>query len=633
MKKIWVFIFLISTIFIFSASQKNKNQYQNLYLINLEILKNDFENILKSIEQKEDKKSILNKIHYSRKNLKKNDFFLRYYFPILYRKINAAQEIEYEVEVFEKWEKPYKRIGAGLSLMEIHLEENKIDFEKLKNLAIPFLEKNQLFKSDSILNEIQKPKYFYFANRLFLLNLATIYTTGFENPNKESVIKELKILLKNTENIYSAFENDYPNYPLSNEYKKIYQSLISWLEKNNFTFEEFNHYYFIKNFVNLLFKINQSLIQKYNLQSNSFVDYSLNNKANSIFDKSLFQAQKTKGIFEGIEDSLFLQELKSIGKKLFYDPILSGNNKRACASCHEPKSFFTDNKTSTAIHFNQKEKLPRNTPSLINSQFNHLLHIDGQHLDPLSQAFGVLHSTKEMNSDEKNILKKVLSCKEYKHFFNESLTKTKANKKVTLEHITSAMVFYYSSFNDYYSSFDKSLNNKNTLINNEIFGFNLFMGKAECGTCHFPPFFNSIKPPYTNSEFEIIGVPADSNYKNLSSDLGRYHFHKVKEMKNAFRTPILKNIEKTAPFMHNGVFHSLEQCLEFYNNAGGIGHNLILENQTLSIDSLKLTPEEEFSIIQFLKSLTEEIEFENPPKKLPKSTNKSLNSRKIGGEY
>lgn len=159
------------------------------------------------------------------------------------------------------------------------------------------------------------------------------------------------------------------------------------------------------------------------------------------------------------------------------------------------------------------------------------------------------------------------------------------------------------------------------------------MSKAQCGTCHFVPHFNGIKPPYIGSEFEVLGVPADTSYKKLSDDLGRYGVNPATETMHAFRTSTVRNAAFTKPYMHNGVFRTLEEVIDFYDGGGGAGKMLDVPNQTLSSDSLKLTPLEKKQLLAFMHSLNENIIFDQPPFSLPVSADKSLNNRKVGGEY
>jgi cytochrome c peroxidase len=128
-------------------------------------------------------------------------------------------------------------------------------------------------------------------------------------------------------------------------------------------------------------------------------------------------------------------------------------------------------------------------------------------------------------------------------------------------------------------------------------------------------------------------VPEDSNYKKLSPDKGRYAINPTNEMMNAFRTGTVRNAAHTKPYMHNGIFQTLEQVIDLYDAGGGVGKKLIVANQTLSTDSLKLTKEEKNNLIAFIQSLNENIIFEPPPPALPVSSNNDLNHRKVGGEY
>jgi len=143
---------------------------------------------------------------------------------------------------------------------------------------------------------------------------------------------------------------------------------------------------------------------------------------------------------------------------------------------------------------------------------------------------------------------------------------------------------------------------------NEINGFNLFMGKAKCATCHFMPLFNGNFPPgYKQMESEIIGVPETRANLHIDPDLGRYDIIKIESFKHAFKIPTTRNTTLTAPYMHNGVFSTLDQVLEFYNRGGGAGSGIKIENQTLPVDSLNLTLKERDDIIAFMRSLDSKL--------------------------
>ena len=149
------------------------------------------------------------------------------------------------------------------------------------------------------------------------------------------------------------------------------------------------------------------------------------------------------------------------------------------------------------------------------------------------------------------------------------------------------------------------MNRQATLSTDARDGFNLFMGKAQCGTCHFLPLFNGVKPPYIGSEFEVLGTPADTLYSALSADTGRYGVNPAPETHRAFRTGTLRNIARTAPYMHNGAYKTLEDVIDFYDHGGAVGLGLALPTQTLPSDELNLSKEEKADIIAFLKALTD----------------------------
>lgn len=577
--------------------------------------------------------TIKDKILLVRKNFKGLDFWFRYLAPLAQKKINGPLPIEWETEVFEKYEKPYKREGAGFTLALQYLEEENIDKTHLLDLINQSLEATQIYKQDSITKELNSFPTFYLSNRLYLLNLACIYTTGFDCPDKSSIIPELKTMLADVNEIYTSFNQSFPNNSLSNLYLNTYNECIQFVNNQPNNFEQFDHFTFIRDYINPLFKINQELIIKKKVYSKSLMDYSLNKNVNSIFSKQLYNGQNTKGIYLRVIEENALEAINNLGKLLFYDPILSGNNERSCASCHKPTQFFTDTTISTAIQFNNQNTLERNTPTLINASFNHLIMADGKHIDLQLQTKGVITSKLEMNANQDSVLSKILSCKEYNETLQKLLTYTPTEKTVKFDHIISAITYYYSQFSNYEAPFDAAMNKQTDIGEKVKNGFNLFMGKAACATCHFAPQFNGVKPPYIGSEFEVIGVPENNTYTSISNDLGRYLINPANETKNAFRTGTIRNAAFTKPYMHNGVFNTLEQVVDFYNTGGGNGNGLHVNNQTLPSDSLFLTENEKENLILFINSLTEKVVFEPSPKKLPKSNLKYLNKRKVGGSY
>lgn len=638
MKTFFVILALTFTVCFLSFSFREKKEYKALYDSSLNAFQAEQQQLLSIISASNlssaaDIEKIKDQIKICRTSLKGMDFWLRYFDPLAYRKLNGPLPVEWETEVFEKFEAPYKRKGAGLTLAELYLDESDIRKDSLAGLIQTSLDSLVQFRRDSVYMQFDSPDHFFLANRLFLLNLSAIYTTGFECPDTSSIIPELRSMLASVKNIYLHFNSDFESTPLSADYLVLYDKSIAFADKQPSAFSLFDQFAFVRDYINPLFIQNQELIRKYNVVSINWNDYALSNDAKSIFDKSLFISQNTKGIFSLVEDEKVLNEIKQTGKLLFYDPILSGNNKRSCASCHKPTEYFTDTSMATSFQFDETNHLPRNAPSLINSVFNHLAMLDGKHISLQGQARDVMTKHEEMNSDEKTLVKKVMSCKQYRDAFRKFVKYTPEEPATSFSHIISAITFYYADFSNYYSPFDDAITKKTAIDADARKGFNLFMSRAQCGTCHFLPHFNGIKPPYIGSEFEVLGVPADTTFKKISDDPGRYDVNPAEETLHAFRTGTVRNAQFTKPYMHNGVFRTLEEVIDFYDAGGGVGKKLVVSNQTLSSDSLKLTAMDKKHLIAFIHSLNENIIFDQAPLALPASSDKSLNNRKVGGEY
>ncbi len=618
-------------------SNETENSYSLLYENTLKNFISKQQNLIDQIQaisniDSNSKKTIQLKICQNRLHLKEVDFWLRYFEPTVYKKINGPLPVEWETEVFEKYEKPYRREGAGFTLAWQLLEEDDISKDSLLHLIQSAKQASRYFLNDSIKSLVLDPAHFFFCNRLYLLNLATLYTSGFECPDSKSILAELNHLATFIKNIYLAYNQSHSILALDSEYLNLYDSMLHFIEQNK-DYASFDHFTFISEYVNPLFKLNQKAIRHHQLKTKSNVDYSLNNQVESIFSKKLYTAQNPKGTYRRISEAKVLNEIRELGKLLFYDPILSANNERSCASCHSSSQNYTDTILQTSVALNRKNQLSRNSPSLLNSPYNHLIMLDGKILTLQDQVVAVISNSLEMGNNANQIVKKVLDCKEYKKRFELVLKYCPEQKKIGIEHIASAITYYYSQFSNYYSVFDFAMNKQKKLDEESKKGFNLFMGKAQCATCHFAPQFNGVKPPYIGSEFEVLGVPSDTTFKKIDPDSGRHLANPAPETLYAFRTGSLKNISKTAPYMHNGVFKNLEQVIDFYDAGGGAGRGLSLPNQTLSSDSLHLSSLEKKQLILFMKSLTEEIPVETLPNSLPLSKNKTLNTRKVGGNY
>jgi len=136
----------------------------------------------------------------------------------------------------------------------------------------------------------------------------------------------------------------------------------------------------------------------------------------------------------------------------------------------------------------------------------------------------------------------------------------------------------------------------------------VFVGKGKCATCHFLPLTNGTVPPmFQKSELEVLGVPvrAVANGGRIDPDVGRYRISISAPNKYAFRTPSIRNVALTAPYMHNGAYPTLESVVDFYNRGGGAGIGIRLDNQTLPSDPLNLSAREQRDLVSFMKALTD----------------------------
>jgi len=486
MKRIYVIVlFCVAAIAMLCLSFKTitvTNPYQSSYQNRLDIFTKEQQSLVQTIEQSNihssaDLHTIKAKIDAARIHMKTLDFWMRYLEPVKYKKVNGPLPVEWETEVFEKFEKPYKREGAGLTLAALYLEEENIEKDSLANLIRSSVDACATFAADSITDELKTYHHFFLANRLYLLNLSAIYTTGFECPDTTNVIPELKLMLADVAAIYKAFNTSFPETALSANYMDLYQDAIAFVNQQSSSYSAFDHFLFIKNYINPLFKLNQGLLVQYKVLSKSFVDYSLNKNAVSIFDKTLYRGQNSKGVFLRVTDPKALAEIDHLGKMFFYDPILSGNNKRSCASCHKGTQYFTDTAVLTSLQYDHKNDLERNTPSLINAGFNHLVMLDGKHISLQNQTKDVIGNAREMGSNEKEVLKKVLSCGTYKNMLNKLLTYTPQEPEITVDHMVSAITLYYSKFSSFYAPFDEAINNNKPLNISAQKGFNLFRAR------------------------------------------------------------------------------------------------------------------------------------------------------------
>lgn len=425
------------------------------------------------------------------------------------------------------------------------------------------------------------------------------------------------------------------NYPINTYPSEIHQQLISKIKlaENycllNKDYNSFNRLICITQYIKPIYKL---LVELHRCDLFPFtpVNYAINLNNERLFEKDYYNLNyfsvKTT-------DTIGNKAQAKLGELLFFDPILSGNNQRACASCHKPDIAFTDG-LEKGLSYERKNKLDRNTPSLLNAVFQKHFFYDGRARQLEQQASDVLHNQKEMNSTVDEMISRLNKSDEYKSLFKNSFKGT-PDTSINYYGILKAITEYEKTLISMNSRFDKYIKGDfKQLTKQEINGYNLFSGKALCGSCHFFPLFNGLVPPiYGDTEYEVIGVPENINSKLIDKDAGRIAVSKSYIHQYAFKTPTIRNSNLTAPYMHNGIYKTLDDVIDFYNNGGGQGMGINITHQTLPFDSLQLTKKEIKEIKSFMLSLTDTIGLTKKPTRLPTFQDERLNHRTIGGEY
>ncbi|MEO8088233.1 MAG: cytochrome c peroxidase [Bacteroidota bacterium] len=569
-----------------------------------------------------------NKFLELRSAYKKFEPFSCYYFIASERNFNGpvVSEIEDESEEHPKLELPH-----GLQVMESYLwDDQPALFSKQLVYEIELMDENLSALNIAFRTVPTDEARFIEALQLQVIRTFTLGISGFDTPESKSLIPETKVsILSMIEILKDAYKDDLTQPTVVSLMKQLNRSLayfnsISSIEKIDFL-SCYRDYYM---------PLSKALYQMRNqfVENNYFPPSALNFSSPSLFETDAFNRffYNPRGT-----DPSFSADAAALGKALFYDPLLSENNKRACASCHQPERAFTDG-MKTSNGFLEGEMLTRNAPTLINAalQRNYFYDMRADHLE--GQIGHVLNNKKEMQSSFESAVAKLNSSPEYVFWFRRAF-KGREDTLISKTSIENAISEYERTLVSLNSKFDRNIRGEEkSFSTEEKSGFNVFMNKGRCATCHYMPLFNNVVPPYfTRSEFEIIGTTKthDLVHPEIDPDKGRGGLYGTEIFMRAFKTPTLRNISLTAPYMHNGNFENLEQVIEFYNKGGGAGLGIEVKNQTLSPDSLQLTAKEKKSLIAFLNTLTDTVHMTAKPVHLPELTDLSLDKRKIGGEY
>jgi cytochrome c peroxidase len=510
---------------------------------------------------------------------KKISFFLDYFYPQQGKLFNGPAKKEVE--------EPYMEFEESQSFQQIEsilYSANPQNKKKaLMNLAI-VLDESAADLTDLYFGLDITPAQLAESLHLELIRVMTLYITGYDAPDLKTGIVETHSSLQSL--FFMAKLLFQPVTAELVQFDSLAKCSIQFTEDTDF--DHFNRLNFLTQYALPMEEQLNKCISSYGWQLStvSSLDYNAGN---------LFQ-----GEFKNA-NAKFPATTIDLGKKLFFEKALSGNNIRSCASCHQPEKYFTDQMVANQ-KINNTGLLRRNTPTLFYVSYQSAQFWDGRAASLSEQISDVLTNPDEMNASISEIKRRLTENKKYNSLFQDS---------VTLMQIEIALSAYLHTLQPMNSMFDRYIaGDHGALTISQKNGFNLFMGKAQCGTCHFAPIFNGSTPPfYSRTEYEVLGVPGLSpSAKNIrDKDLGRFEHYPISLYKGAFKTPTVRNTAKTRPYMHNGRYHSLFDVLDFYNRGGGAGIGLSTPEQTLPAKPLHLSQKEIGDIIAFLGALTDNV--------------------------
>jgi len=279
-----------------------------------------------------------------------------------------------------------------------------------------------------------------------------------------------------------------------------------------------------------------------------------------------------------------------IGKKLFFDPRLSGDGKMSCATCHDPEKGWADGLATAKGH--DGKILARATPSIINVGFNDILMWDGRAKTLEDQALGPITNPEEMHNSVPQLIKTLKEIPGYVELFRQAYYGLPINSLT----IKNSIAMYQRLVVAKNSKFDRWLAGDTAALNEqELLGLDVFTNeqKGNCARCHRPPNF-------TDNGFHNIGL---KSFADAKPDLGRNNVIQVDITKGAFKTPTLRNVALTAPYFHDGSAKNLQEVIRHYMSGG-----IVKTNLSPNMKVLKINQEEREALLAFLNALTGTID-------------------------
>jgi cytochrome c peroxidase len=288
------------------------------------------------------------------------------------------------------------------------------------------------------------------------------------------------------------------------------------------------------------------------------------------------------------QDNPMTVEGVNLGEKLFNDPILSADNSLACVNCHNKSSSFSDpNQYSTGIDNIQGT---RNASALVNIGWNSSFNWDGSAQSLEEQAFEPVINPIEMHDTWQNVENKINANLEYKNLFLEAFN----IDYIDSNHIVMALAQFERTLISSDSKFDKYIRGETQLSPSELSGYAIFNSeKGDCFHCHGSQMFMDNRFHNNGLDIEPFTDLGLGGISGNSNDNGK------------FRTPSLRNIEYTSPYMHDGRFISLEEVVDHYNSGGNYSSTVDPLMKKIGI-GLQLTNQEKQDLVSFLKTLSDE---------------------------
>ncbi len=592
------FVFIISALISclclsMSAGKNNGEQVAKYYDKQLVKLLSDLCVLQKSITENEGKPRLRSSFLACRSSYKSVEFFVDVFDPYKAKQLNGPDVVRADEDNPQDPMYPH-----GLQVMETLLYGGTFDKKKLlaeTDLAIQTVTK--------LRNDPDRVYYFtddkvWQCMRLGVYRVISLGITGFDVPLCYHALPESRIVLAAVHKAAACYK-DRIGKKMAAQGDTLFNKADAYIAANN-NFNSFDRIVFIRDYADKISDWLTECAKQQGLINPNDIN-AINASANNLFAPDIMNLR----FFSPNEQYKLTPERVALGKKLFYDTRLSGNNSRSCASCHDPQKGFADG-LPKPTDLSGEKILPRNTPTLLNAALQMRQFYDSRSETLEGQLNAVVHNADEMNGSLINSVPRLAADKEYLVGFQKAYPDAK--EPVTAYHIGNAIASYVRSLVSLNSRFDKYIRHQaNDLSGSEKNGFNLFMGKAKCGTCHYAPVFNGLTPPaYQETESEILGVPStDKPVSAIDPDLGKFCFTQSVVHRYAFKTPTVRNVALTAPYMHNGVFKTLDDVISFYNDGGGAGRGIDLSTQTLPTEKLHLTKKEIKDIVAFLGSLTD----------------------------